>query len=502
MNNYYGKQPSAKPQYSTARPWEAPQGDITNEFEKSLQAMDKAEIHPPWEEGSTELHNEEEARRKAEGYRYESMFEVPPPTAKQVEQLKNYEYVPPYRTSFNVVNEVKPTPKKMMEGMRPRTRAPYDYGSLPSDPVAKKIAPRPSTALWNTPAPAPKDEHFESSGDPILDSLIKQLKKHGASGIQGLARKFRIMDDDGSGELSESEFTKGMKEVKLVDLGDKAIKHLFRYFDKDDSGAINYDEFLVGVRGVLNPRRKGMVHLAFKILDKDGSGEIDITDISAAYNAKAHPDVIMERRTEKEILQEFMLNFEKGSKEQDGIVTLEEFENYYANISASIDTDDYFELMMRNAWHISGGEGQLANSTNRRVLVTHADGRQSVEEIKDDMGIGAKDTKEMTRRLQKQGLDIATIGTTGGTGGGMNGQTEAEGFYKSGARQQQQAQYNEYLQGQDERNAQKQQQRGRLSDFAATASGQQQQQQQQYGSRRPSDSSGRQSLANSISGRR
>jgi Ca2+-binding EF-hand superfamily protein len=33
------------------------------------------------------------------------------------------------------------------------------------------------------------------------------------------------------------EFVKGMKECKVCDLGDKALKHLFRFFDKDDSGA-------------------------------------------------------------------------------------------------------------------------------------------------------------------------------------------------------------------------------------------------------------------------
>lgn len=51
-------------------------------------------------------------------------------------------------------------------------------------------------------------------------------------------------------------------------------------------------------------------------------------------------------------------------------------------MSASIDEDDYFELMIRNAWHISGGEGWCANSSCRRVLATHEDGRQTVEEIK------------------------------------------------------------------------------------------------------------------------
>ena len=52
-----------------------------------------------------------------------------------------------------------------------------------------------------------------------------------------------------------------------------------------------------------------------------------------------------------------------------------EFEDYYKDISASVDRDDEFELMMRNAWHLAGGEGQTENTTIPRYLETGPDGQ-------------------------------------------------------------------------------------------------------------------------------
>lgn len=59
--------------------------------------------------------------------------------------------------------------------------------------------------------------------------------------------------------------------------------------------------------------------------------------------------------SKKEILLDFMKQWDTAQK--DGKVSYSEFEDYYKDVSASIDTDDYFELMIRNAWHIAGGKG-------------------------------------------------------------------------------------------------------------------------------------------------
>jgi hypothetical protein len=56
----------------------------------------------------------------------------------------------------------------------------------------------------------------------------------------------------------------------------------------------------------------------------------------------------------------------------------------------------------------SGGEGWSANTTCKRVLVTHRDGRQTVEEIQNDIGIDCNDRQAVLDNLTKQGITDVT----------------------------------------------------------------------------------------------
>lgn len=96
-------------------------------------------------------------------------------------------------------------------------------------------------------------------------------------------------------------------------------------------------------------------------MDTKGTGVLDVNTVRRFYNAEKHPDVKSLRKSEEEVLQEFLETFEAHksmaanddtSKKGDAKVTLNEFMDYYSNVSASIDDDQYFALMMTNAWNL------------------------------------------------------------------------------------------------------------------------------------------------------
>ena len=136
-----------------------------------------------------------------------------------------------------------------------------------------------------------------------------KIKSRGARGIIGLSKTFKIMDDDNSKTINEYEFSKACRDFK-VGISEENVPLVFTYFDTNRDGTLNYDEFLMAIRGEMNDFRKGLVEKAFRKIDKDGSGILDIDDIRDVYNASKHPDVIQGKRSEDQILMEFLETFE------------------------------------------------------------------------------------------------------------------------------------------------------------------------------------------------
>lgn len=190
---------------------------------------------------------------------------------------------------------------------------------------------------------------MQTSKDPIEILRAKCLAR-GANGIRGLSRLFKIMDDTKDHRLDFDEFKKGVNEYGL-NYSNMEMKELFNAFDEDHSGFIDFNEFLEKLRPPMNKSRINLIVQAYNKLDKNSDGKITVADLKGVYNVSKHPKYLNGEWTEEQILRKFLNTFDTKGQE-DGIITREEFINYYAGVSASIDNDAYFDLMMRSNWKL------------------------------------------------------------------------------------------------------------------------------------------------------
>ena len=75
-----------------------------------------------------------------------------------------------------------------------------------------------------------------------------------------------------------------------------------------------------------------------------------IEDLKGVYDVSFHPKFRNGQMTKDQILTEFLGQWD--TLKADGVVHYVEFEDYYKDVSASVDDDDYFEAMIRSAWKL------------------------------------------------------------------------------------------------------------------------------------------------------
>ena len=196
--------------------------------------------------------------------------------------------------------------------------------------------------------------------DALLVRLRAEVAKRGGIGITGISRSFRVSDGSGDRKLDRAEFGELCRRCKLSALDDVALDALFRRFDKNGNGSMDFEEFLHGVRGgKLSGLRRREVLKVFDFLDQrpgaHHDGQLTADDLHPFFTAWRHPDVVNGSKQESEILSDFLGLFESRGK-RDGVVTREEWLQYYEGVSAGIDSDEYFAEMLGSVWSRREGD--------------------------------------------------------------------------------------------------------------------------------------------------
>merc|ERR1719265_2392090 len=95
--------------------------------------------------------------------------------------------------------------------------------------------------------------------------------------IKKLRDQFKVLDTDGSGTVSLTEFRVGMEKHEGMD--PKSIADLFAKIDSDHTGLISYSEFISASLSTAVHLNEDRLCAAFDKLDPDGSGFIDAHEL-------------------------------------------------------------------------------------------------------------------------------------------------------------------------------------------------------------------------------
>ncbi|XP_060552060.1 calcyphosin-like protein isoform X2 [Ruditapes philippinarum] len=181
----------------------------------------------------------------------------------------------------------------------------------------------------------------------LLEQIRKRCLSQNVSGIKRLSVIFRMVDTDYNKRISFQEFCKGLNifGIKLVK---EEAKALFDAFDKNKDNQIDFMELVSKLRPPMTKGRIEVINQAFDLLDANKDGILNIDDLKIVYstNARRHPKFVSGEWTEEQVLRNFLDSIDTPGN-PDGKVTREEFMNYYAGVSSTVDDDSYFDLMMR-----------------------------------------------------------------------------------------------------------------------------------------------------------
>ncbi|KAJ0793725.1 putative non-specific serine/threonine protein kinase [Helianthus debilis subsp. tardiflorus] len=111
--------------------------------------------------------------------------------------------------------------------------------------------------------------------------------------IAGLKNMFKMIDADGSGQITLEELKKGLEKVG-ADLKDSEIAHLMEAADIDNSGTIDYGEFVAAMLHVNKINQEDHMYAAFSYFDKDGSGYITADELQLAFDKFGLGDIQLE----------------------------------------------------------------------------------------------------------------------------------------------------------------------------------------------------------------
>ena len=222
-----------------------------------------------------------------------------------------------------------------------------------------------------------QQKNINLSDNPEANNAIDKLRNYllqlGSKGIFNIEKMFTMYDPTHKGKIDFQSLESIFQHYKLP-LSSKELKSIFDKLDYNSQRKINYDDLVKILVGKMTDERLNLVKNIFAYIKPNNNGSIHFSEIRQKFNPSKHPQAYSGSNSKDEIYNEFIDNLDIYKKyslidksSSLTLITLQDFINFYTQISFGINDDSYFNKLISGVWNY-GTENNLSNN-NRMMQV-------------------------------------------------------------------------------------------------------------------------------------
>lgn len=189
-----------------------------------------------------------------------------------------------------------------------------------------------------------------------FNALIDRTKRHLLSCGPNVIRHFaRIVESGGKGcdpiQVNKETFTNAAKEAGIL-LTEEEVNTVFIRLDRTGlSYSVDPEEFSAALRYDFSQLREVWLFRVWESFPKTISGSILLKDMQTSFRPEGHPLVIRGKQSTEAVRESFFSSFNTDLIPS-GVVTRQDFEQFYGALSSTIFDDETYLAILRGCWPI------------------------------------------------------------------------------------------------------------------------------------------------------
>lgn len=131
----------------------------------------------------------------------------------------------------------------------------------------------------------------KASHSPLRDAVLQFMLMRVLDDLEitRLSQVFSAIDTSCDGILSQDELVLAFRASISPEQAEREVDKLLKRLDKNQNGEVDYSEFLLSALPCERLLTRANLRLAFRALDKDGSGQLSLAELKAFFRINSKP---------------------------------------------------------------------------------------------------------------------------------------------------------------------------------------------------------------------